>query len=525
MHRIQNGQVTKPAVRTARGAVASQSLEAAALGARALAAGGNAVDAAVVTGLAMNAAEPWMSGIGGGGFMVVYGAAERRVRVVDFTMVSPAGLDPAAYPVVGGVAEDAIFPWPAVKDNRNNTGPLSIAVPGNVDGLGLALETFGTLSWHDAVQPAVALARRGLPRDWWTTLNIATAAAELRLFETSAATYLPDGLPPVPAVDGSDSRLPLGRLADTLDHLADHGRRAFYDGDLAQAIAADVQAGGGSLSADDLAGYRAAIVDPLVCAYGDAAVHLVPGLSGGPTMALALDHMAQAGLAGTAPGPAAFAAYYDALRQAYDARLRTMGHGGDGGRSCTTHITAVDGAGNMVALTQTLLARFGSKVVLPQTGILMNNGIAWFDPEPGRPNSLAPAARPLANMCPVVATRDGAPWFALGASGGRRIVPAVTQLTSFLTDFGMDADAAWHQPRIDVSSPEAATYDPRHGADVVSALQAVGPAGPGELCAYPALYACPNGAVRQAGGTDGGWELASDVMSPWSGVATAEEAA
>jgi gamma-glutamyltranspeptidase/glutathione hydrolase len=198
-----------------------------------------------------------------------------------------------------------------------------------------------------------------------------------------------------------------------------------------------------------------------------------------------------------------------------------MGHGGDGGRSCTSHITAVDDAGNMVALTQTLLARFGSKVVLPATGILMNNGIAWFDPEPGHPNSLAPATRPLSNMCPVVATRDGAPWFALGASGGRKIVPAVTQLTSFLTDFAMDTDTAWRQPRIDVSGLGLATYDPRLDDAVAAAVRAVGPAEPGELCAYPALYACPNGAVRRA---DGIWAAATDVMTPWSGVATAEDA-
>lgn len=522
MRPIQNWRVVKPAVRVSQGAVASQSLEAAALGARALAAGGNAVDAAVVTGLAMNAAEPWMSGIGGGGYMVVYLAAERRVRVVDFSMISPAGLDPADYPVIGGVAADAIFPWPAVRDDRNNTGPLSIAVPGNVDGLGLALETFGTLSWHDALQPAIGLARKGLALDWWTTLNIATTAADLRRFETSAATYLPDGLPPLPAVDGSDKRLPLGKLADTLDHLADQGRRAFYEGDIAQTIAADVQAGGGTLTADDLAGYRAEIIDPLAYDYGGATLHLVPGLSGGPTMARALDHMREAGLSGAAPGPDAFAAYYAALKQAYDERLRTMGHGGDGGRSCTSHITAVDATGNMVALTQTLLARFGSKVVLPQTGVLMNNGIAWFNPEPGHPNSLAPATRPLSNMCPLVATRDGAPWFAIGASGGRRIVPAVTQLTSFLTDFGMDIEAAWHQPRIDVSGPEQATYDPRLSDDVTAALRAVGHAEPGEHCAYPALYACPNGAVRQP---DGSWTAATDVMSPGSGVASAEDVA
>ncbi len=518
MRRIQTWQAVKPAVSISTGAVASQSLEAATLGAEILAAGGNAVDAAVVTGLAMNAAEPWMSGIGGGGYMVVYSAAAKAVRVVDFSMVSPAGLRAADYPIVGAPEADGLFPWPAVRDNRNNTGYLSMAVPGNVDGLGLALETFGTLSWSDALQPAIGLARKGLPLDWWSTLNIASTAAELRLFDTSARIYLPDGLPPLPSAEGADTRLPLGGLAETLGHLAAHGRRAFYDGDLARSIVSDVAAGGGRLSADDLAGYRARIVDPLVHDYGRAALHLVPGLSGGPTMARALTAMQAAGLTEERPGARAFATYYRALRDAYTERLGTMGHGGDGGRSCTTHISAVDRDGNMVALTQTLLARFGSKVVLPGSNILMNNGIAWFNPEPGHPNALAPAVRPLSNMSPVVALRDGDPWFTVGASGGRKIVPAVTQLTSFMADFDMDPDAAWHQPRIDVSDPAQAIYDPRLDDDVVAALADVGPAVPGELCAFPALYACANGMKR---GADGTWFGATDIMTPWSGVATA----
>ena len=97
--------------------------------------------------------------------------------------------------------------------------------------------------------------------------------------------------------------------------------------------------------------------------------------------------------------------------------------------ACTTHLNVVDADGNFVALTQTLLSIFGSKVLLPDTGILMNNGIMWFDPRPGRPNSMAPAKRPLSNMCPAIGLRDGAPFLAIGASGGRKIVSAVTQLS------------------------------------------------------------------------------------------------
>ena len=114
--------------------------------------------------------------------------------------------------------------------------------------------------------------------------------------------------------------------------------------------------------------------------------------------------------------------------------------------ACTTHFSVVDRDGNMAAVTQTLLSTFGSKFVTPQTGITMNNGIMWFDPTPGGPNSLAPGKRCLTNYTPVLAQAADGRRLALGASGGRRILPAVTQLLSFVMDYGMDLDAAIHQP-------------------------------------------------------------------------------
>ena len=112
-------------------------------------------------------------------------------------------------------------------------------------------------------------------------------------------------------------------------------------------------------------------------------------------------------------------------------------------------------------MTMTLLSLFGSKVMLPRTGILMNNGMMWFDPRSGRPNSISPGKRPLSNMCPTILLREDGQRFALGASGGRRIMPAVFQLISFLTDYGMDVEAAMHQPRIDISGTDLVTLDDR----------------------------------------------------------------
>src|SRR5262249_18491090 len=162
------------------------------------------------------------------------------------------------------------------------------------------------------------------------------------------------------------------------------------------------------------------------------------GLTAGPTFRDALEHVG-AQIGKTLDG-SAFAAYAEALSAAYSKRLETMGEG-RASAECTTHLSVIDCDGNMVALTQTLLSLFGSKVVLPETGILMNNGVNWFDPRPGRPNSLGPAKRPLSNMLPLLGLENDRPWLAIGASGGRRILPAILQLVSFQADFGLSLEA------------------------------------------------------------------------------------
>jgi gamma-glutamyltranspeptidase/glutathione hydrolase len=149
----------------------------------------------------------------------------------------------------------------------------------------------------------------------------------------------------------------------------------------------------------------------------------------------------------------------------------------------------------------------------------MNNGVMWFDPRPGRPNSLAPGKRPLTNMCPTIVSKDGKPWIAIGASGGRRILPAVAQLLSFVIDHGMDLDAAFHQPRIDVSGGEIVDYDPRLPIDVQSALLARFQARAAEHTVSPANYACPSAVLIDP--ATGGRSGMSDPMSPWSAALAA----
>src|SRR5581483_7762439 len=159
----------KEPVRSKGGVVAAQNQKAADVGAAILAAGGNAVDAAIATAFALAALEPWMSGIGGIGFMVVWDARRRRGHVVDFGAVSAAALDPADYPLTGKAGAD-LFGWPEVADNANVLGYSAIAVPGQPDGMRLAHETFATKPWPALLAPAVGLAEQGLEADWWASL-------------------------------------------------------------------------------------------------------------------------------------------------------------------------------------------------------------------------------------------------------------------------------------------------------------------------------------------------------------------
>jgi len=164
-------------------------------------------------------------------------------------------------------------------------------------------------------------------------------------------------------------------------------------------------------------------------------------------------------------------------------------------------------------LTTTLLSLFGSHYVLPGTGILMNNGVMWFDPRPGRPNSIAPGKRALTNMCPVVVARDGRPWFGVDASGGRKILGAVLQMASFIVDFGMDPETAAHHPRIDVSGNDRVGIDRRLAAPIIERLSSQPGATLVEHTVYPSRFACPNLVLR---GPEGLTHGISDVMSPWS---------
>jgi gamma-glutamyltranspeptidase/glutathione hydrolase len=510
---IETWQIGKTETRSERPLVACQNRLAAEAGARVLSAGGNAVDAAVTTALVLSVVEPWLSGIGGGGFMLRADGASGAVDVLDFNVVSPAALDPRDYPLVEGHDGDW-FDWPSVKGDRNLIGFGSICVPGAVAGFAAALARFGSISWSGALAPAIEQARRGLQLDWYAALALAIDGHNLAQFPAAANLFLHNGRAPRVPEGGKSLFLPMTAKAATLERLALAGAKDFYQGQIADLLVAGLAEGGSALSKADLAGYAPRWLAPQTGEYRGRLIHAVPNLSGGPTLLASLAELAHTLHHRDPLGGAAALAFARALRGASEDRLKHMGHAGR--ESCTSHISVVDAQGTMVSLTNTLLSRFGSKVVVPELGFALNNGLMWFDPRKGHPNSIAPGRQPLANMCPVIATRHGLPELALGAAGGRQIVPAVTQILAYVLSYDMTLEAAFLSPRIDASGTTI-RINRTAARDVAASVASSFDVEVLDDSLYPVNFAVPSAVMRRDGLNTG----MVHPKNPWAAVGEA----
>lgn len=465
--RVEYWQVRKPAVVSDKGVVTAQHWAAAKAGASLLAAGGNAVDAAVAAAMALNPVEPWMSGMGGSGFMVVHRAADASQHALEFQGTVPHGIDPASYPLDPD-APFVLMGYPACVGNCNVVGYGSIAVPGAVAGLAEAQACFGRLGWDAVLAPSIDLAEGGLRVDWNVMLNIAFAAADLACDPGAASAFLPGGHPPCPG-----AVLPRQALAATLRRLAENGPRDFYEGETADLLVADLKAGGSAIAAEDLAAYKANVFAPMRGTHRGAVLHTAGETSGGERMIEAFRHVAERLQPGPGIRPETYVAYAEGLNAAFSARRQRRSPAAETAPAAsTTHINAIDAEGNAAAITYTLLNRFGSKVVLPATGILMNNGLSYFDPRPGLPDSMVGGRRVMtSNMNPTIATVDGKARFTVGASGANHIVPAIFCIAGFMLDHGLDVEAAAHAPRIDATGRQDVQVDLHMPADAVAALK------------------------------------------------------
>jgi gamma-glutamyltranspeptidase/glutathione hydrolase len=495
----------------------------AAVGGDVLRRGGNAVDAAVATAFAMAVVEPFMSCLAGGGSMLIHRPRTGASVALDFNVEAPRRARADMYRLAEGRGGD-LFPWRAVEGDVNVHGHLAVAVPGSVGGLALALERWGTWDLRDAVAPAARIARRGVPMDWYLAGVIAMYAEELTRFPEAARTYLRDGRwPPRPAHLDAGDRVRYPALARSLELIGKEGPSVFYRGELAEAIEAEVRRGGGILDRADLARYRVRTSAPLTGDYRGVTLVGMPGATGCVTALEALNVLECFGVETDGPsGARATHMRAEAIRIAFEDRLRWLGDpsrirapwaaltgkayaravaegiqpgarrrtrrhvdpwrferdrprrpgGPVAGRAdeCTTQVCAVDADRTLVSLTHTAVSLFGSKVVVPGTGLLLSNGMIWFDPEPGRPNSIEAGKRPLVNMTPFLALRDGAPYLAVGAPGGRKIVSAVPQVLSNLIDFDLGPQAAVEAPRLHTEGGPV-DVDDRMGAATIAELK------------------------------------------------------
>jgi gamma-glutamyltranspeptidase / glutathione hydrolase len=474
--------VTKQTPLASHGMVAAEHPRGAQVGAAILARGGNAVDAAVATAVAMTVVEPFMSTIAGSGTMLVHLARRGETVALNFNGVAPLAAHESMYTVVGGVS-DGLFAWPRTENAANEYGHRAVAVPGSLAGLALALERYGTMEWRDVLAPALALAREGFETDWYLALNHAKFVEELSAFPVTARTYLREGRwIHRPAGMQPGDRAVYADLARSLELIAREGPDAFYRGAIGQALVDDMAANGGLIRREDLASYRVLVEPALLGRYRDTDLAFSPGATGGATALEMLNILAEFPSARvgwqTVEGlhlrasaiarafrdrfehlgdPAVVKVPWDRLLSRAYARevaaeirrgTREPQRAPRPSDECTTHVGAVDRQRNMVALTHTAVSLWGSRVVVPGTGILLNNGMIWFDPEPGKPNSVGPGKRGLVNMVPVLGFRRDKPAFTLGAPGGRGIVSAIPQVVSNMVDLKASPQAAIEAPRV-----------------------------------------------------------------------------
>ena len=518
---------TKLMPRVSRGMVVAEHPLGAEVGAEILKRGGNAVDAAVATAFAMTVVEPFMSTIAGGGTMLIHLAKRGETVALDFNVQAPAACHERIYELGQGVATD-LFAWRKVVDDANTYGHRSVAVPGSVAGLSLALERYGTMELRDIMAPAVALARDGFVPDWYQALTMAIHAQELLAFPEAARTYLRDDrYIHRPPTIGEGDRACFPDLARSLELIAKDGPTAFYSGAIGQAIHEEVRAHGGYLTREDLTAYQVRVAEPLRGRYRGLDLAFSPGATGGITALQVLNTLAafparEVGF----DSPVGLHLRAEAVRYAFQDRFSFLGdhattnapwaglasasygvavagrisptgprsrraapeprsfEGGTpqprrlrpsraGGDDCTTHIGAVDRPRNMVSLTHTAVSLFGSRVVVPGTGILLSNGMLWFDPEPGKPASVGPGKRALVNMVPVLAFRRGEPYLTLGAPGGRKIISAIPQVLSNLADLKLTPQAAIEAPRLHTEGADL-WVDDRVGENALKALKRMG---------------------------------------------------
>jgi gamma-glutamyltranspeptidase / glutathione hydrolase len=427
-----------------RGAVAGGHPLTAAAGARVLERGGNAVDAAIGAALVSWVAESPLTGPGAGGFMLVHRARDKSTRVFDFFVAIPGLGDDADL----GVMEFVDVDFSGGSTQRFHIGAASCAVPGAALGLETAHKAFGRLPWQDLFEPAIALARNGVELNDGQAYLHRILDLILRHTPEARAVYDHDGGP----LRVGDT-LVQHDLAGTLELLGEHGAGILYRGELAEQIVEHVRASGGCFTQQDLTEYRVVRRRPVRAGFcGEDFFSNPPPSRGGVLIAYGLRLLQEFGVG--EPGSAeAIDSLARVMREQADAPagrglLRALELGGAVVTRGTTHISVIDGVGNAVALTASTGA--GSGIVVPGTGIHMNNMIGEFDIE-RKPRA---GARLSSGMSPSLVLRDGTPHLVVGSAGSLRLRGAVMQIVVNVVGHGLPVDDAIDRPRVHLEGDE-----------------------------------------------------------------------
>ena len=476
------------------GAVTAGHPLAAEAGLRVLEAGGLAMDAAITAAAMLAVARPHMNGVGGDTFLLYYDAATNLTYALNGS--GRAG----SAKTLEELKADGLERMPG-------SGPLSVSVPGAVGAWAEGLRRFGTISFAAALEPAIALATAGLPVSERLAEDIAGAEAKLRREPEAARIFLPGGAPPQPG-----DILPQPDLAETLRTLQDRGPDALYTGALGRTIVQFLQARGGLITHNDMADYLPEWTQPISTRYQGLQVMAFPPNTQGVTLLeeLAILQHVDPDLAALGHNSADYLhtvseairlAFIDRDREVADpqamrvsvdelldeTRIRTLAATIDPSGPAprleteaaedhpnTVYVIAVDQYGNVVSLIQSLFATFGSGLVVPDTGIVLQNRGSLFTFEEDHPNVFAPRRRPFHTLCPVIVLSNERPWLALGSPGGDGQTHTIVQVLNNIRLFGMSPQEAIDAPRLRRLGDGSLAIEDRVPQDVRDALEARG---------------------------------------------------
>lgn len=468
--------------------VVNGQLQAAEAGKLILENGGNAVDAIVAGALAAGVVAIPLTGIGGYGGHMIVSTPTGKVSAIDFNTVAPASMTEDIYKADSKGA---------VKNEINALGWKAVGVPGVLAGLQRARDLHGTKSMAELLQPAIGYANEGfvVPKNFASQLL--THAERLVKDPGSAKLLFKDGKP---IGEGAVLKNPdLGRMLKTL---ADRNSVAsFYKGDIADQISDAFRKNEGWVTGNDLSAYRAIDVTPLSLDWHNQTIYTPPPSSAGITVLQTVAILKALGWPGSQAAVARSKYYLEAMRIAWTDRLELVGdptkikvpvqkllseeyaresakrvrfavesgkpvdaHSDGRPAGGTIHLNAIDANGLTAAMTFTHGGYFGAQVTVDGLGLVLGQGLSRFDPRPGRANSPRPGKRPLHNMCPTIVLKDGHPVLAVGATGGRRIVNAVTRAVSAYVGESLTVSDAVAAPRIHTEGDLLLTLDAKHPA-------------------------------------------------------------